>query len=221
MPRPLIIFGGSEIAELAHYYFTNDTDYEVHAFTADAAYCSQSILCGLSVVPFEELPSRYPPSAYDLFIALSYSKLNSIRKEKYLLAKSIGYHCPSYVSSKATVLNQDRIGENCFILEDNTIQPFVTIGNNVTLWSGNHIGHHSILHDHTFVSSHVVISGGVQVGESCFLGVNSTIRDHIRIGARCIIGAGALILGDADPDGLYIGAATTRSDVPSSRLRRI
>ena len=50
-------------------------------------------------------------------------------------------------------------GDNCFILEDNTVQPFVTIGNNVTLWSGNHIGHDSVIEDDCFISSHVVVSG--------------------------------------------------------------
>ena len=124
-------------------------------------------------------------------------------------------------SSKATIFNHDQIGDNCFIFEDNTIQPFVTIGNNVTLWSGNHIGHHSTIHDHVFIASHVVISGRVTVGEQSFIGVNATLRDHITVGARCVIGAGVLLLADSEPDGLYIGTATERSAVPSSRLRKI
>ena len=132
-----------------------------------------------------------------------------------------GYKLASYVSSKATLLNNRQFGENCFIFEDNTIQPFVKIGNNITLWSGNHIGHHSLIKDHTFLASHVVVSGGVQIGEQCFIGVNATLRDHIEIGDRCIIGAGALILTDTMADGVYLGSATSRSKVPSSRLRKI
>lgn len=154
-------------------------------------------------------------------MALSYSKLNGLRKEKYLAVKGLGYGLASYISPKATILNDGRIGENCFILEDNTIQPFVRIGDNVTLWSGNHVGHHSVIHDHCFISSHVVISGGVEIGEQCFLGVNATLRDHIKIGPRCVIGAGALLLADAAADGVYVGEATERGRVPSSRLRGI
>jgi sugar O-acyltransferase (sialic acid O-acetyltransferase NeuD family) len=158
---------------------------------------------------------------HDLFVALSYSKLNQVRKEKYLAAKALGYRIASYISSRASVLNNGRLGENCFIFEDNTIQPFVTIGNNVTLWSGNHIGHHSTIKDHCFIASHVVVSGGVEIGEQCFIGVNATLRDHIKIGERCVIGAGTLLLADADPDGVYIGTATERSKVPSAKLRSI
>ena len=117
------------------------------------------------------------------------------------------------------MLNDGRIGANCFILEDNTIQPFVSIGDNVTMWSGNHIGHHSVIGNHTFISSHVVVAGGVRIGEQCFLGVNATLRDHLTIGDRCVIGAGALLLTDAEAEGVYLGAATERSKVPSTRLR--
>jgi sugar O-acyltransferase (sialic acid O-acetyltransferase NeuD family) len=221
MKKPLVIFGTGDIAQLAHFYFNTDSEYEVIAFTVDADYLANTIFCGLPVIAFEEILKHYAPGQCDIFVALSYSKLNKIRKEKYLAAKTLGYRIASFVSSNATVLNEGRIGENCFIFENNTIQPFVTIGNNVTLWSGNHIGHHSTINDHCFIASHVVVSGGVEIGEQCFIGVNSTLRDHIKIGKRCVIGAGTLLLSDAEPDGLYIGTATERSKVPSTRLRVI
>lgn len=221
MKKPLVIFGAGDIAQLAHFYFCTDSNYEVVAFTVDAAYMTEAEFCGLPVVSFEELPDRFLPDAHEIFVALSYSKLNEVRKEKYLATKALGYRLATYVSSRATVLNEGRIGDNCFIFEDNTIQPFVTIGNNVTLWSGNHIGHHSIIHDHCFIASHVVISGGVEIGESCFIGVNAALRDHIKVGQKCVIGAGALLLADAEPEGVYIGQATERAKVPSTRLRRI
>jgi acetyltransferase-like isoleucine patch superfamily enzyme len=219
--KKLVVFGSGDIGQLAHYYFTNDSDYDVVAFTVDAAYIKEATFCGVPVVPFEEISNQYPPTEYDLFVALSYAKLNQVRREKYLAAREKGYHIPSYISSHATVLNDGRIGENCFILEDNTIQPFVTIGNNVTLWSGNHIGHHSTIHDHCFLASHIVVSGGVSIDESCFIGVNATLRDHITIGSKSVIGAGVLVLADVEPEGLYIGTATERSSIPSTRLRKI
>jgi len=221
MKTPLIIFGIGDFAQLAHYYFTDNSDYDVIAFTVDAAYCTEPTFCNLPVIAFEEVSEKYNPEEYAIFVALGYSKLNAIRKEKYLVAKAMGYRLASYISPHATVLNEGRIGENCFIFEDNTIQPFVTIGNNVTLWSGNHIGHHSTIKDHCFIASHIVISGRVVIGEQCFIGVNATLRDHINVGEKCVIGAGALLLADAEAEGVYIGSATERSRVPSTRLRGI
>mgnify|MGYP006306944957 CR=1 FL=1 len=156
-----------------------------------------------------------------MFVAVSYTKLNAVRKEKYLTAKALGYQLASYISPHATVLNDGKIGENAFIFEDNTIQPFVTIGNNVTIWSGNHIGHHSTIHDHCFIASHVVISGWCDIGESCFIGVNATLRDDIKVGQKCVIGAGAMLLHDVEPEGLYIGSETQRESRPSTQLKRI
>jgi sugar O-acyltransferase (sialic acid O-acetyltransferase NeuD family) len=221
MKKPLIIFGTGDIAQLAHYYFTTDSEYQVVAFTVDAIYIKEEKFCGVQVIPFEEIANHYPPSANEIFVALSYAKLNQLRKDKYLASKALGYKAASYISSHATLLYEGEIGENCFILEDNTIQPFAKIGNNVTLWSGNHIGHHSVIYDHCFIASHVVVSGGVEIHESCFIGVNATLRDHVKIGEKCVIGAGALILGDTEANGVYLGAATERSKVPSNRLRGI
>ena len=221
MRKKIVVFGSGDIAQLAHYYFTTDSEYDVVAFTVDQEYIKESQFCGVPVFPFESIVQYYDPCTFDMFIALSYSKLNALRKEKFYAAKKMGYNLVSYISSHATVLNNGAIGENCFILEDNTIQPFVEIRNNVTLWSGNHIGHHSIILDHTFISSHVVISGGVKIGEQCFIGVNSTLRDHITVGDRSVIGAGTLILSSVADDGLYIGSGTLRLDKSSKELKKI
>lgn len=217
----IVIFGTGEIAEIAHFYFTHDSDHQVVAFTVDAQYLDRDRCCGCPVVPFEELTAAYPPGAFGFFAALSYSKLNEVRAGKVAAGRSAGYAIVSYVSSRATIWPDLRHGENCFILEDNTIQPFVSIGANVTLWSGNHIGHHSVIEDNVFISSHVVISGGVTVGANSFIGVNATVRDHVKIGTKTVIGAGSLIAADCEPEGVYSAPAAERARVPSTRLRRI
>lgn len=219
--KPIVIFGAGDIAQLAHFYFSEDSDRAVEAFTVNREYLAKTEFCGLPVVAFEDVAQIYPPDSYEMFIALSYSGLNQLRKSRFLDAQSLGYNLPSYVSSRCTYLAKEPPGQNCFILEDNTIQPFVTIGDNVTLWSGNHIGHHSSINSHCFLASHIVISGGVRIGERCFIGVNATLRDHITIGENCVVGAGATLLTDAEPDGVYAATATERSRVPSSRLKRI
>lgn len=218
--KKLIIFGIGEQAELAYYYFKNDSDYEVIGFTVDKEYIDKSHLFGLEIINFDCIEKKYLTNKYELFIAIGYNKINKLRTEKYLACKEKGYKIASYISSKASILTED-IGENVFILEDNTIQPFVIIGDNVTLWSGNHIGHHSVIHSNCFISSHVVISGGCEIGENTFIGVNATLRDHIKIGKSNIIGARALILGNTEDNKVYMEKATEVSRVPSSRLRGI
>jgi sugar O-acyltransferase (sialic acid O-acetyltransferase NeuD family) len=221
MRQPIIIFGDGDIAELADFYFTHDSEFEVVAFTVDEAYLKRDGFRGRPVVPFERVTELYPPEQYQLFVAISYAKLNGLRAERVAAAKAKGYRLASYLSSRATVFPGFELGENCFILEDNTIQPFAKIGSNVTLWSGNHIGHHSVIEDDVFVASHVVVSGGVRIGRGSFVGVNVTLRDHVTIGERCVLGAGALVLEDQPDLSVVAPRGTERAKVPSTRLRGI
>ena len=165
----------------------------------------------LPLVPIDEVASRYPPAAFKMFVALSYARMNRVRAAKYQQMKALGYELVSYVSSRCSFLSQHPPGDNCFILEDNTVQPFVRIGSNVTLWSGNHIGHDSTIGDHCFISSHVVVSGHVKVAQGCFIGVNATLRDSISIAEYTLIGAGALVIRDTAPGSVYLGARGERS----------
>jgi sugar O-acyltransferase (sialic acid O-acetyltransferase NeuD family) len=221
MKREIVIFGAGEIAELADFYFTHDSEFEVAGFTVDEAYLKQPEFRGRPVVPFERVAETFPPDRYGLFVAVSYSKINELRAAKVAAARSQGYSLVSYLSSRATVFPGLEVKDNCFILEDNTIQPFAQIGANVTLWSGNHIGHHSTVEDDVFIASHVVVSGGVRIGQGSFIGVNVTLRDHVTIGKKCVIGAGALVLEDQPDFSVVAPRGTERSAVPSTRLRRI
>jgi len=200
----LVIFGAGDIARLAHHYFTHDSPHEVAAFVVDRAFRQGDAFQGLPLVDAEDVTDRFPPSDYDMFVAMSYAKMNAVRAEKYATMKAAGYRLVSYVSSRCSYLSQTPPGDNCFILEDNTVQPFVTIGNNVTLWSGNHIGHDVTIEDHCFITSHVVVSGWVRIGTRSFIGVNATLRNSITIAAETLIGAGAIIMKNTRPKQVYM-----------------
>lgn len=201
----LIIVGDSSFAEVAYEYFTHDSSYEVVAFSVETEYMTKTTLFGLPVVAFEDLEKKYSPSEYKIFVATVYTKLNRLRTRLSAAAKAKGYRLASYISPRAFVWRNCEIGEHCFIFENNVIQPFVKIGNNVVLWSGNHIGHHSVIKDNCFIASHVVISGSVIIGENCFIGVNATFANDIQVGKNCLIGAGALVVKHVEDDKLIRG----------------
>ncbi|MCL2718597.1 MAG: acetyltransferase [Lachnospiraceae bacterium] len=201
----VIIFGVRDTAQLANFYLKNDTHHIVSAFTVSQKFMAVETFEGLPVVPFENIEKFYPPDEYKMFAPMTAGDdMSKSRAEIYYEGKRKGYKFISYISSKATVLTND-IGDNCFILEDNTIQPFVSIGNNVVLWSGNHIGHHSIIRDHVFFTSHVVLSGHCDVSEYSFFGVNAAVRDGIKIAEESFIAMSATITKDTVPNGRYKG----------------
>ena len=219
--KPVIIFGTGHFAEVAHFYLTNDSKFNVAYFTANKEHIVKEKLLDLNIVPFEDIEIKYPPEKYDMFIAIAYSKIKKVRAEIFQQAKTKGYNLITYVNSKVIKWGDIDIGENCFILENVVIQPFVKIGNNVIMWSGNHVGHHSIIGDHCFITSHVVVSGNVTIGPYCFLGVNSTIRDGISIASECVIGAGTVILKNTKQKQVYTTKSTILISKASDELKNL
>lgn len=203
--RKLIIVGDSAFAQVAFEYFTYESEYEIVAFAVEEAHLTRTELFGVPVVPFEQLDRLYRPQDHSFYAALVYTEMNQLRKRLYQEAKARGFAPASFISPHAFVWRNCQIGEHCFIFEDNVVQPFVKIGSNVVLWSGNHIGHHSTIRDHCFFSSHVVVSGFVDIGESCFMGVNSTVANNVTIGNNNLVGAGALVLGDVGDSQTVVG----------------
>jgi sugar O-acyltransferase (sialic acid O-acetyltransferase NeuD family) len=216
--KPLIIFGASDFAEVAHYYFTKDANKKIAAFAVDGSFIKEESFLNSPVVAFEELEKEFAPTNYDIFIAIAYRKLNQLRADKFFAAKEKGFTFASYVSSKLNCLEPPKVGENCFILEDNTIQPFTKIGDNTIMWSGNHLGHHSSIGNHCFISSHVCISGKVRINDYCFLGINSNVREGVTIAENCLIGAGCSILADTLPNQVYAEKGTQPRKVDSTSI---
>ena len=218
--KRLVIFGAGDLARIAQFYFSRDSEYEVAAFTVHERFVQGEEFGGLPLVAFETVEERYAPDEFEMFVAVGYRQLNRARADVYGAAKKKNYRLATYVSSKAVYFGDVNCGDNCFILEANVIQPFVKIGNNVVLWSGNHIGHDVVIEDHCFVSSHVVLSGHVRVGEHSFLGVNACAKDGVTIGANCLIGPGAVILKDTRPGSAHLVEGTQASAVPAARVAR-
>lgn len=218
MSSKVVLFGTGSFAQVVHYLLTHDSEHEVVAFTVNQDHLREREVMGLPVVPFETLEKEYPPDAFKMFVAVGYKNLNKARAGICDEARGKGYELITYISSKCTYWGE-AIGDNCFIFEDNTIQPYVRIGNNVVMWSGNHIGHHSVIGDNCFITSHVVISGHVEVGPYNFFGVNATVRDSIQIGESCIIGAGSLIMKSTKDREVYIPKRTYPDERTSDMIR--
>ena len=214
--KRLVIFGTGDFARVAAVYFSRDSSYELVGFTADGVDAAGATLLGRPVVPFERVRDVYSPDEHEVFVAVGYKRLNRARAEICARIKNGGYRLASFVSSTVISWGEWSHGEHCFILENNVIQPFATLGDNVVLWSGNHIGHDAVVGDHCFIASHVVLAGRVQVGEYCFVGVNACVKPGVKIAPGCLIGAGAVILNDTKPGSAHLVKGTPPAPVPAA-----
>lgn len=191
----IIVFGSNECSLLAKFYLKNQGNTIV-AFCENEKFIKKQSKEKTPIMPFEKIKKYFNPKDHVFFAPLYDNKLRELKSKEI---KKKGYKLISFISDKALIYT-DKIGENCFILENNVIQPYVKVGNNVIMWSGNHIGHHSVIEDNVFFSSHVVLSGKCKVKKYSWFGVNSTIRDNITIAENSFICMGAKITKNTQPN---------------------
>jgi sugar O-acyltransferase (sialic acid O-acetyltransferase NeuD family) len=215
----VVIFGTGDYGRIAERYLRADSPHDVVAFTVNREYIDRDELNGLPIVPFEELAEHHPPDAVEMFVAMGFSSVNRARARVYGECKERGYSLITYVNSQAMFWADVPIGDNSFVFEANVVQPGVSIGADVVLWSGNHIGHDVTIGDHSFVASHAVISGHVTIGERCFIGVNVTVRDGVHIAPDCVIGGGAVIMKDTEEGAVHSVRGTEPRGLKSWELK--
>jgi sugar O-acyltransferase (sialic acid O-acetyltransferase NeuD family) len=219
--KKVIIFGTGGFAQIIYLYLQKDPAFQIVAFTANEWTIKEKTLYNLPIIPFETIEQTHPPDEFEMFIALGYTDMNRKRAKFFKEAKDKGYSLISYIHPSTIVNDEFQIGENCFIFENNVIQPFVKLEDNVIIWTGNVISHHTTIMNHCFIVSHVAIAGNTVIEPHCFIGMNATIRNGIRIARECIIGAGAVILKNTKEKEVYSSHATIKLDITSDMLKKI
>jgi sugar O-acyltransferase (sialic acid O-acetyltransferase NeuD family) len=214
----VVIFGAGQIAEVAKVYMDAHSADRIVGFTVDTAYRNAETFHGL--VAWDQLEDHFPASSVKLLGPLSYRRFNDFRRERHLEGKARGYAFTSFIHPASHVYTHE-IGENCFILENNVIQPFVRIGAGVMIWSSNHIGHHAVIGDYCFLASHVGLGSGVRLGESCFLGGKAGVETGVEIGAASFLGGGAIVKRSLPAESVVPGQSDPVAPYSSARLKRL
>jgi sugar O-acyltransferase (sialic acid O-acetyltransferase NeuD family) len=208
--RPVVIFGVGDFASLIWYCLTQDAGRRVVAFTADRPFLlchgeRMTSLHGLPVVPFDELPSRYPPDEVELFVGLGFRQINRLRQARYEQARSMGYSFIRHASARASIWPDLQLGENSAVFDGATVQPFAQIGNNVMVRSTAFVAHHVRVDDHAFIAAGATLGGHVQVEQGAFVGLRAVVKDGVRVAAHSFVGAGAVLIHDTEPGCVYVG----------------
>ena len=218
--KKVIIFGTGELAQRIFFYL-KDSDDQVIAFCANKSKIDKEGLLGLPVIAFENIEKKFPPSEFSMFIALAYSEMNKKRTKFFDEAKAKGYELYSFIHPSTKIWDEFEMGENCFILANNVIQPFVKIGNNVLIGSNNLISHNTTIGDNCFITSNVTMGGHITMGKNCFVGLSATINQRIQIGNECIVGAGTIISKNINDKEVYAENSSKKLPQSSEHISNI
>jgi sugar O-acyltransferase (sialic acid O-acetyltransferase NeuD family) len=220
-PKRILIFGVGKGADTARRYFEWDTPHLIAGYVVDRDFLTSPMFNDRSVVAVDEVVKAFPPDDVFAFVPLGSARMNTLRAEKYALLKSLGYRFISYVHSSNKLAGRCEIGENCFILENQSVNFDAVIGNNVVVWSGCQIGDRSRIGDHVFMAAHVVINGDVEIGESAYLGSNCNISNGVRVAPLSFIGANALISQHTKERSVHVVEPTPAAEIDSLRFIRL
>jgi sugar O-acyltransferase (sialic acid O-acetyltransferase NeuD family) len=217
----VILFGIGRGADVAYRFLTRDSEHAICGFATDRKYLDRDRFHDLPVVAFEDVERRFPPDEFKMLILLGYQRMNALRADKYLEAKQKGYSFISYANSSFYRAEDLNIGENCFILDNQSISLDVKIGNNVVMWSSNHIGDLTVIGDHAWLASHVTVAAEAVVRPYCFLGIGATVGNKVTLGERTFVGAKALVTSDTAENAVCLSSEAERVDVDSATLLRV
>ncbi|CAN5360463.1 hypothetical protein BH10BAC4_BH10BAC4_10160 [soil metagenome] len=221
MKKEILIFGIGKIADVIHYYATQECNLKIAAFVVDEQYKTQDTFHDLPVVSFQAVEKKYSPASFDMFVAVGYHNLSKVRESKCHEAVAKGYNLISIVSPRANVPTNVIFGRNCFIMTPAIIHPNVVIGDNVFIWSGAMVGHHSIIKDNCWLTSCCNVSGNVVIGKNSFLAVNATVGHSVTIGEECFLGANSLVTKNLEDKKVVIAESSKPIRLDSSQFLRM
>lgn len=194
--KPLVIFGLSEIADVAFSYFSEDSEYDVVAYTVDAAYRDRETFHDVPVVPYEDVRGHFDPAEVSLFVAASYGRNNRVRAALIERAQSDGWTLATYVASRANVWASE-IGRNCMIIDTTAVQAGCVVGDGSILWTNTMVGERTRIGACCYIGPTAIIGGNAAIGDRCVIGPLAHVASHRKVGDDCFIGATARVYSDA------------------------
>ena len=213
MKKSLIIYGLGKFAEYAAYVFDKDSDYNVEAFCIEEEFFDEKNQMEKPLIKFENIESTYPPKNHQVYIAVGN---NEIRKRLFFELRSKKYNLATYISSKSRYWENLEVGENVFIDEGCSFQPFVKINDNAILFTTD-LGHHTEIGAHSLLSGSKT-GGNVKIGSNCYIGLNASIKQNIRIADNTVVGMGCVIERDTMLNDVYSNKSTIKRKINSLQL---
>lgn len=214
----LIIYGNGHMAKMVYQFVK--IEYDVIAFTVDSACIAESILCGLPVIPFNEIESHYSAKDCSMLIAVGYIQMNEIREAKYQEAKQKGYKFINYIHPSVVMHGELEFGENNIILDHASLHPYTKIGDGNFISSNVNIGHGCQLGNSNWINAGVSIGGESVIEDNVFLGINSSISHGLVIKSESFIGGGTLVNRDTELGGVYLTSSGEKHRLGSKLFLR-
>jgi sugar O-acyltransferase (sialic acid O-acetyltransferase NeuD family) len=200
--KKLIIYGNGHMAKMLYQFVK--LNFDVAAFTVDQSCISDTTICDLPLIPFEEIEQYFSSDTHCMLIAVGYVEMNGVRERKYQEAKLKGYSFINYFHPSVVMHDCLEVGENNIILDHASIHPYTKLGNGNFISSNTNIGHGCIIGNNNWINAGVGIGGETTLGNRVFLGINVSVGHGLVINDTTFVGANTQINRTTDEGDVYL-----------------
>lgn len=136
---------------------------------------------------------------------------NPIYREKYvnmMLAK--GGKFETFISPKASVYQNSRIGIGTVIYENCVVSVDVSVGDFVLMLSNVALGHDSSIGNFSVLEANASVCGFAQVGVGAVIHTTAVVLPKVRVADNSIVGAGSVVLANVRSHTTVFGMPAVR-----------
>jgi sugar O-acyltransferase (sialic acid O-acetyltransferase NeuD family) len=139
--------------------------------------------------------------------AFSDNALRLVWHEKLL---AMGFYIPVLCHAASVVSPGADIGPGTVLMAGAIVNIGAKVGRACILNTGCSVDHDCVVDEGVHIAPGARIAGGVTVGARSWIGIGASVANNIRIGNDCVLAAGAALIHDAEPGGLYAGVPAVR-----------
>ncbi len=125
-------------------------------------------------------------------------------------SKTLGFEFPPVCAPSAIINEEVTLDEGAVVMDGVVINSGAKIGAFSIVNTNASIDHDCIIEEFVHIAPGVTLSGSVHVQRFTLIGTGAAIIQGITIGAGCVIGAGAAVMRNCKPNGLYVGSPARR-----------
>ena len=141
---------------------------------------------------------------FDVFVAIGNNRVRMDITEKLTIEPATLIH-PAAVIDRTAVIHSGSI-----VMAGAIVNADAFVGHGCIINTGSTVDHDCRLSDHVHISPGAHIAGTVNIGRRTWFGVGSCCVNNVNIAPDCIIGAGAVVIGDINESGTYIGCPAVK-----------
>ena len=163
-------------------------------------------ICGYPIMATDDdLPMLVQTYLYFL-VTVGQVKSGAIRTRLFQQIEALGGILPTIISPTAYVSKHASIGAGTVIMHRAFVNAGARVGVNCIINTAALVEHDAQIGDCCHISTGAIVNGTCVVSDGCFVGSNAVLAHGIRLAPNGVIGAGAVVLADTQPNGLYAGS---------------